>query len=474
MIKISSRLFVSLFTLSVSGSSFADYSSLRSFGPEDFPSLQGYSIISKKHVGASAAPSSSLDSESLPRASVEPQVREALVRKTDLGFQVDESFLSNAKVYAKMEQLSYELAKGCNVSSSALLEKCETSGWKISGFSGLSGAADSGNTDLPGLVAFNPKTGEAVVAFHGSQDGHDWRNNLDGQLLFAKDLKDPATRSFSFDGRISKGYAERYLSSRNSLYTLLERFYEQSPEDFHITVVGHSLGGAMGELAVADLATCFAKSIWGEGYHNAKSNRVRAYLMSGALVFDSEAAGQAEKFVGRHNVLQDAVASDPVYYVSGKSTADYLNESYSYGPTALGLKLLQWFGFTKVAHPKLASFLYGKGYHIGYEALQTASEVQKLARGFLDNAVQKVLSKKWFWSRWWTSFVGETFAPLHYGSNQIKQDGSGKLTKAFDPRYIVPGTLAERIGKVEFQKTTKATAPVVEEKKAWYRGWWPF
>lgn len=473
VIRISGRLSISLLALLGSVSAFADVKHDDDFllTGDDFHHVPG----KQPYFGTDATPSLILDLEAFSPASVKIQVSNPLVTKTDAGFEIDESFLSNVKVYAEMEQLSYELAKGCNASSSNLLEKYQKRGWKISGFGGVSGAVDFENTDLPGIVAFHPETGEAVVAFHGSQDGHDWHNNLDGQLLFAREIKDSAGKPFLFNGRVSKGYIERYLSSRNSLYALLEGFKKQSPENFHITVVGHSLGGAMGELAVADLATCFAKSIWGQDYHNAESNRVRAYLMSGALVFDDEASKQAENLVGRHNVVQDAVASDPVYYMSGESTAAYLNRSYRYGPTALGLKLLQQFGFTKVAHPQLASFLYGKSRHIGYEALQTASEVQKLARGFMDNAVQKVLSKKWFWWRWFTSLAGETFAPIHYGSNQIQQNGSGRLTRAFDPRYIVPETLAERIGKVgSQQQQAKAAFPVVEEKQAWYQRWWPF
>ncbi|MGL4426873.1 MAG: lipase family protein [Alphaproteobacteria bacterium] len=471
MLRVWGRLSISLLALLGSVSAFADVKH------DDDSSLteEGFCYIPRKqtYFGTDATPSLILDLEAFSPASVKLHAKKPLVTKTNVGFEIDESFLSNAKVYAEMEQLSYELAKGCNTSSSNLLEKYQKRGWKISGFGGVSGAVDFENTDLPGIVAFHPETGEAIVAFHGSQDGHDWHNNLDGQLLFARELKDPTDKPFLFDGRVSKGYAERYLSSRNFLYALLEGFKNQAPENFHITVVGHSLGGAMGELAVADLGTYFAKSIWGQDYHNAESNRVQAYLMSGALVFDDEASKQAENLVGRHNVIQDAVASDPVYYMSGKSTAAYLNKSYRYGPTALALKLLQQFGFTKIAHPQLASFLYGKSRHIGYEALQTASEVQKLARGFQDDDVQEALSKKWFWSRWLASLAGETFAPIHYGSNQIQQNGSGKLTKAFDPRYIVPETLTERIGKVESQQA-KAASPVVEEKQAWYQGWWPF
>ncbi|MGL5719955.1 MAG: lipase family protein [Alphaproteobacteria bacterium] len=472
MLRVSGRRWISLLMLLGSVSAFSDVKH------DDDSSLtdEGFCYIPGKqtYFGIDATPSLILDLEAFSPASVELHAKKPLVAKTEAGFEIDESFLSNAKTYAEMEQLSYELVKGCNASSSALMEKYRSIGWDIRWFAGVSGAAESGNADLPGLVAFNPRTGEAVVAFHGSQDRHDWHNNLDGQLLFAREIKDSAGKPFLFGGRASKGYVERYLSSRSSIYTLLERFYEQSPENFHMTVVGHSLGGAVGELAVADLATCFAKSIWGQDYRNAESNRVRAYLMSGALVFDDEASKQAENLVGRHNVIQDAVASDPVYYMSGKSTADHLSQSYRYGPTALGLKLLQWFGFTKVAHPQLAGFLYGKDRHIGYEALQTASEVQKIARGFQDDDVQEALSKKRFWGRWFASLAGETFAPIHYGSSQIKQDGSGKLTKAFDPRYIVPETLAERIGKVELQQAEIASSPVVEEKQAWYQGWWPF
>jgi Lipase (class 3) len=428
-----------------------------------------------KHSAVDMSTSIMSDIEALPLASVKAEAMEPLVQMKDGKAQISSNF--SPKTYAEMEGLSYELIKGCASSSTNLLEKFQTEGWTINGFSGLSGKTpqskdiDGSNEDLAGFVAFQPKTGEAVVVFHGSQDPHDWENNLDGQMIHAREFKDGGGIPFLFNGRISRGNAERYLSSKRDIYRILDRL--KAHRAFHITVTGHSLGGAMGELAVADLATYFAKTAWGRDYNNAESNRVRGYFMSGALVFDDEASEQVEKIVGRHNVIQDAVESDPVYYMSGKSTMAALEKSTRYGPTALGLWFLQRLGLTKVAHPQLVAFLYGKGRHIGHEALQSATEVQKLAAAFKDEDVQEALDKKGWWSRWWTFLVGEKLAPIHYGSSQIQQDGSGKLTKAFDPRFIIPETLAERIEKTELQAKTepqaKASPPVAEQPKAWYQ-----
>ncbi len=409
--------------------------------------------------------------------STSPAVQmEPLVRMKDGKAHISSTF--SPKTYAEMEHLSYELVKGCVSSSTKLLEKFQGAGWKINGFSGISGknprkeGLDGANEDLAGFVAFQEKTGEAVVVFHGSQDPYDWQNNLDSQMLWARELNRGTQNPFLFNGRISKGNAERYLSSAKGLYEVLGQFKEK--ENFHITVTGHSLGGAMGELAVADLATNFAKTVWGQGYNNAESNRVRAYLMSAALVFDKEASEQVEKLVGRHNVIQDAVESDPVYFLSGDSTVEHLSNSYSYGLTAGTMWLAQKMGFVKTSAPQEVAFLYGKGRHIGFEALQSVSEVQKMASGFSNEGVkEKVAEKSWF-GRWKTNFIGENVAPIHYGSNQIKQDGSGKLTQGFDTKFIVPETIPARIEKIEQAKAQKQAeaAPKAEEKKAWYQGWW--
>ncbi|MGL4426494.1 MAG: lipase family protein, partial [Alphaproteobacteria bacterium] len=398
------------------------------------------------------------DGERLFPASVLPAVKmEPLVRMKDGKAEISSNF--SPKTYAEMEHLSYELVKGCVSSSTKLLEKFQGAGWKINGFSGISGknprkeGLDGANEDLAGFVAFQEKTGEAVVVFHGSQDPYDWQNNLDSQMLWGRELNRGTQNPFLFNGRISKGNAERYLSSAKGLYEVLGQFKEN--KNFHITVTGHSLGGAMGELAVADLATNFAKTVWGQSYNNAESNRVRAYLMSAALVFDKEASEQVEKLVGRHNVIQDAVESDPVYFLSGDSTVEHLSNSYSYGLTAGAMWLAQKMGFVKTSAPQEVAFLYGKGRHIGFEALQSVSEVQKMASGFSNEGVkEKVAEKSWF-GRWKTNFIGENVAPIHYGSNQIKQDGSGKLTQGFDTKFIVPETIPARIEKIEQAKAQK-------------------
>jgi Lipase (class 3) len=411
-------------------------------------------------------------SSDAPAGTMEP-----LVQMKDGKAQISSHFTPTT--YAEMEHLSYELVKGCVSSSTKLLEKFQEEGWTINGFSGISGKKpqskdiDGSNEDLAGFVAFQPKTGEAVVVFHGSQDPHDWENNLDGQMIFSRELETKTGRPFFFNGRISKGNAERYLSSKTALYGILDQL--KGHQDFHITVTGHSLGGAMGELAVTDLATDFARTAWGSDYNNAESNRVRAYLMSAALVFDREAAEQVEQFVGRHNVIQDAVESDPVYFSSGQSTEEHLRNSHSYGLTAGVLWIAKKMGFVKTSAPQEVAYLYGKGRHIGHEALQSLSEAQKLAAGFRNEGVQEKLAEKGWFGRWKATFIGETIAPIHYGSNQIKQDGSGKLTQGFDTKFIVPGTLGARIEKTERAKAEKQVevAPQIEAKKSWYQGWWP-
>lgn len=392
-----------------------------------------------------------------PVAAMDPMVQEQ-----DGKISLSKNF--SPETYAQMAHLSYELVKGCNASSTKLLEKFQGEGWKITGFSGLSGK-DERNTDLAGFVAYSPKTGEAVITFHGSQDPADWENNLDAQMLFAREL------GFKFDGRVSKGFAERYKSLKEGLYGILDRLHQMNPEMFHITTTGHSLGGGMAELSMSDLVTDFALKTWGSDYDNAVSNRIRAYTMSAPIAYDLDAAAQVQGLVGKGNWINDAVETDPVHYLSGETTVRQLR-NLPRMVTKLILGIAKWKNKVKMTDPETVANLYGKGYHPGYQAHHTAAEARGIFDTFNDVDVQTKMNQASWWKRFKQQMIGRYAASAHYGSNQVKQDGSDKLTQAFDPRFIKGDTVASRIERSQKKAAEeKAAAEKASQAKSWWKFW---
>ncbi|MEB3702456.1 Lipase class 3 family protein [Candidatus Bealeia paramacronuclearis] len=401
------------------------------------------------------------------------KVLEPVVRKEGDHFQVDPQFVQQIQTYAEMADLSYHLVSGRVELSEKYLEKFIKEGWKISGFSGLSGNKDfdqkkydAKNLDLAGFLAFNPKTNEAVITFHGSQDSLDWENN------FMMDKVDARKMGFKFDGKVHRGFAERYKSSKDEIYSLLKRTYlslnQSAKDEFHITTTGHSLGGGMATIGYADLATDWAKQIWGDNYKNTESNRIRGFAMSPPRAFDEAAISTLTHSVGVQNLIIDTNDFDPVSKVGpGRVLTALLMASTPNAPLSWLLKGANKLGLVDESNPQLLAQKYGGYRHLGTKATQSTAQSMKEAvelfsnpggpkKTTLQQTVENIGMPK-------TGIIDKAFekiksgiAAIHYGSNQTHG-------LYFDPRLIHGSTIEARINKAS------PPSPVPEKKSFWQK-----
>lgn len=375
---------------------------------------------------------------------------------------VNPDFVRNTKVYAQMIDLSYQLVKGKNESSTELIEDLFRKGWEINAFGGFSGKSkdenyDATNRDLTGFIAFNKNTGEAVVTFHGSQDYYDWENNFDSQKVFSQE------NGLKFKGGVHKGINYRYQTAKQSIYRILDKFYNQldNKDLFHITTTGHSLGGGTAVLSYADLASDYMKQHFGMDYNNRVHNRVRSFAVSPPRVLDAVSVEDLEKSVGNENIIIDAVRVDPIIRVGpGKSITSWLEGSFSYGITAGILSLLKRLDLVPYSHPQALAFSHGDYMHLGYKALAESGEVATLSKDLDQQDLNKQINSKnvkheSIFSRFKKS-VKARFAHWHYGRST--SSGTG-----FEKSFIIGETLEKRINdtlqvnsKADFQPTSRA------------------
>ena len=391
----------------------------------------------------------------LGHASIEPVKSLSPVLQPDgKKLILNPNFVNEAKTYAEMADLTYHLVQGRNELTNNYLERFMNEGWKITAFSGFSGndkfdksKYDAKNLDVAGVVAFNPNTNEAVVAFHGSQDSLDWENNFQSEKVYAREL------GLNFDGKVHRGFADRYDSSKEDIYKILTQIYngldENAKNEFKITFTGHSLAGGVATIGYADAGTDLAKKLWGENYRNNVSNRIRGLAISPPRAFDEDAVAALTTEVGVYNLIIDTNDLDPVSMVGpGRTITKWLETSSPNGPTAWLLKGAEAAGLISVSNPQAVAQKYGGYRHFGVKALQSTAESLKNAgqfpadsntpkKGFIERTIDNIKAKA---------------APVHYGSQQ--PHGLG-----FDPRLIKPETLEARINapKMSFWQKIKST-----------------
>ena len=127
-------------------------------------------------------------------------------------------------------------------------------GWVFYPFSGKTGAVDWGKGRLTqesmiGFVAFHREKKIIAVIFRGSQVLHDWLNNINPGLLKPSFL--------SFKGWVHAGYANAFMGCSAGMEKALQeclRDLGEVPTEYQLLVAGHSLGGALANLAAGYLA----------------------------------------------------------------------------------------------------------------------------------------------------------------------------------------------------------------------------
>lgn len=306
----------------------------------------------------------------------------------------------------EMNDLSYAIVKEHDKKSAAYIQKFRDEGWRIKTFSGKNGIKLS-HDDTPGFIAYNAKLNMITVVYHGSSNSEDWENNLDAKKTLAKDL------GLMMPGKVHRGIALKYQSSREDMENTLDFFINSlSPEkksDVKIVVTGHSQGGSLASLAIADLAANYGRRTFGEHFNNITSNTFFGYFLAPARVYgDDTSFNWLNSHVGQNNMIRHNVKHDPVLNIVLGRTG----ESF----------------FKKI--PFVGDYLADKyaGYKsVGFLALDNTSDA--IERGKLLKGVSNKKASSGFLSRIKQS-VYSWFAPLHGGS--IREDPDA----AYDPLII--------------------------------------
>lgn len=430
------------------------------------------------------------------------------LKKVGDKFILDKAFVESVPTYAKMADLSYDLIKGHVERSQTKLEEFQKAGWTIKGFDGISGRNDNldltaalqgkgffarqlikaryklfgtkeekglsrifgidktdknaNNRDLAGFVAFNPRTGEAVVAFHGSQDEKDWESNWDYTMVSARQM------GFNFDGRVHHGFAERYISAKPVIEALLKSYYDSLPASeknkFHITTTGHSLGAGVGTIAYADLSTNFAKSIWGKDYMNKNRNHIKAYVISPPRSFDEKAVDEITKNAGVEDIIIDTTTLDPVgYFGFGKTVTSILENASDVSLTKVIVVIAKFLGYSETSDPKVLANLVGGAKHLGYKAYQDPETLKAKVAALpydpnADKRIEDKIKDTNFFLRIFArarNYIKQQVAPYHYST--VQAHGT-----TFDSRLLDASTLEDRINR---EQKENAASP----KTPWYK-----
>lgn len=233
-----------------------------------------------------------------------------LVKQTAHGYVVASSFKAAQDDVKALVNFSYKKAKQLTEEGDsddneiAFPTRLSGKGWQQPKyFSGTRG--EVANDTFAGFVT---RKGHVVsVIIHGSANTADWITNALGSLTDPDQLP--------IQGRVHQGFRDKYSSFRTQMMEhLLSTFAEMTPEEKRLAKVivsGHSQGGGLATLALADVVTQL-KEVYGSSYDNTQENRVYGYLLAGARVGNATAAESIEALVGQDNIIRQATTHDLV------------------------------------------------------------------------------------------------------------------------------------------------------------------
>jgi hypothetical protein len=172
-----------------------------------------------------------------------PQLTTPLTDKLDsslTGFDV-----SQARIYSRLAAAAY-CAPAALKKSQKGLEKwsckaCTDSGLKLDNVSPFHIAL----ADLYGYIGYDSKSNTIILVFTGSQSIVNWLYNLDAAFIPFPDVP---------NAEIHKGFYNSWQYARPTVIAMLDALFYQYPSA-SLSISGHSLGGAVANIARIDLAT---------------------------------------------------------------------------------------------------------------------------------------------------------------------------------------------------------------------------
>ena len=147
-----------------------------------------------------------------------------------------------------------------------------------------------------GFVSFDRETRDQKspvvhIALRGTED---WEDVLTDLSVWKKSVD-----FLGLSGQAHGGVVDRYKEIRYSLYNAIFDVLERenlSPENVQFNCVGHSLGGALATLALADLGNYYKKT----------GSEIKSNTFNAPRVFDDRAGGEFDaRFTNAHRIWKE-------------------------------------------------------------------------------------------------------------------------------------------------------------------------
>lgn len=174
---------------------------------------------------------------------------------------------------------------------------------------------------LSAIVLYNPQKNHMIIAFKGTVDKDnydDWKKNLS---FFAYSGPDPLRALFAPDGftrlNVHNGFASAYLEGIDDFLPDFRKLVSEYAEQIKkhslplvVTYTGHSLGGALSEIAANDGPRIFRQTGLSD---DPKKLIIENISFAAPRVYDAKSARIVENAMGGvHNILRFVDIADPV------------------------------------------------------------------------------------------------------------------------------------------------------------------
>ena len=154
---------------------------------------------------------------------------------------------------------------------------------------------------LSSIFIYDQLKNHMVIVFKGTKSVRDWSINIDWDIKNSSELL--GETPFKLHGGFQNTFIERIDHFDTSFNEILKLYQEELQKcKLHVTVTGHSLGGAL-----STIAACYIKK-----KHNNIISSVNNITFASPKVFTDASVDTVENFLGKTNILRIWNQLDPV------------------------------------------------------------------------------------------------------------------------------------------------------------------